>query len=222
MAELASRQREVRDRRGNHGYHSRLPRVEREQQMLDAAHGLFAERGFAAVTMDDIADAVGVTKPLLYTYFGNKEQLYLACMQPSGDALIAAVVGAVSSTSHPADALDAGMRAFFGFLADDRDAWRVLFDETLPASGVVAQGVNEYRDRLTQLVMQVLVAQLPPRRRTKAKVEMEAVAIAVLAAAESLGRWWLTTGAISAGRAAELLIATLAPGLRAPTGGNTT
>jgi AcrR family transcriptional regulator len=151
--------------------------------MLDAAHGLFAERGFAAVTMDDIADAVGITKPLLYNYFGNKERHYLACMQPAGDALIAAVVDAVRSTATPADALDAGMRAFFGFVADDRDAWRVLFDETIPASGLVAQGVAEYRERLTNLVMDAIVAQLPRKPSAKARVELEAVSIAVLAAA---------------------------------------
>ena len=46
------------------------------------ARALFAERGYADVTMDEVAAAVGVTKPLLYTYFGNKEPLFLACMQP--------------------------------------------------------------------------------------------------------------------------------------------
>lgn len=199
------------------GYHSRMPREQRERQMLDAAHRLFAERGFAAVTMDEIAAAVGITKPLLYNYFGNKERLYLACMQPAGDALVAAVVDAVRQTATPADALDAGMRAFFAFVAEDRDAWRVLFDETVPASGVVAQGVAEYRERLTGLVMDAIVAQLPRKPSAKARTELEAVSIAVLAAAERLGRWWLTTGAVSADRAAELLITTLAPGLRTAT-----
>ena len=63
---------------------TRLPRAEREQQMLDSARELFAARGYAAVTMDEVAAAVGVTKPLLYTYFGNKDRLYLACMRPPG------------------------------------------------------------------------------------------------------------------------------------------
>lgn len=199
----------------------RLPRAEREQQMLEAAHALFAERGFAAVTMDDIAATVGITKPLLYNYFGNKDRLYLACMESAGDALIDAVVAALSPTATPADALDAGMRAFFAFLADDRDAWRVLFDETVPASGVVAQRVGEYRQRLTDLVMDVLIGQLPPAQRSKgkARTEVEAVAVAVMGAAEALGRWWLTSGAVSSERAAQLLIATLAPGLRQPQGG---
>ena len=42
----------------------------------------------AAVTMDEVAAVVGVTKPLLYAYFGNKERLYLACMEPAAEALV--------------------------------------------------------------------------------------------------------------------------------------
>ena len=77
---------------------TRLPRAEREQQTLDQARALFAAHGYAAVTMDQVAAAVGVTKPLLYNYFGNKEQLFLACMKPAADALTEHVVSAVSRT----------------------------------------------------------------------------------------------------------------------------
>src|SRR5919107_5269416 len=112
---------------------TRLPRAEREEQTLEAARVLFAERGFAAVTMDEIAAEVGVTKPLLYTYFGNKEGLYLACMEPAAEALVATVAEAVRDTASPADALRAGVHPFFAFVDADRSAWRVVFDDTLPA-----------------------------------------------------------------------------------------
>ena len=99
-----------------------------------AAHDLFAERGYAAVKMDEIAASVGVTKPLLYNYFGNKEQLYIACMERAGDSLTATVAEAVAASANPGEALGAGVRAFFAFLDSDRAAWAVLFDETLPAA----------------------------------------------------------------------------------------
>lgn len=182
--------------------------------MLDVAHALFAERGYAAVTMDDVAAAAGITKPLLYNYFGNKERLYLACMAPAGDALIATVIDAVARTSSAAAALDAGLRAFFGYLAADRAAWRVLFDETLPAGGEVARGVGEYRERLTELVGATLLDQLPAARRAKALDEVQALSSAVLGAAEALGRWWLRTDATSPDAAAQMLIDILGPGLR--------
>lgn len=184
------------------------------EQTLEAAHSLFAERGYAAVTMDEIAAAIGVTKPLLYNYFGNKEQLYIACMERAGDALIQAIAGAVSETANPGDALGAGVRAFFSFLDTDRSAWTVLFDETLPRGGEVFDRVAAYRGQILDLVSASLLAQLPMRRREAAQVEVEALSTALLGAAEALARWWLRTEAITAEEAAELLVSTVEPGLR--------
>jgi AcrR family transcriptional regulator len=185
------------------------------EQTLGVAHELFAECGYADVTMDEIAAAVGVTKPLLYNYFGNKERLYIACMERAGDSLTRTVGEAVAGTDSPGDALGAGVRAFFAFLDSDRAAWAVLFDETLPSSGEVAERVAGYRGQIADLVSGSLLAQLPDARRKKARIEIEALSTALLGAAEELARWWLRTEAISAGEAAELLISTVEPGLRA-------
>jgi AcrR family transcriptional regulator len=193
---------------------TRLSRDDRMEQTLEAAHSLFAERGYAAVTMDEIAAAIGVTKPLLYNYFGNKERLYIACIERSGDALIATVADAVEQTANPGDALGAGVRAFFSFLDTDRSAWAVLFDETLPHGGEVFDRVASYRGQIVDLVSASLLAQLPERSRKGAKVEVEALSTALLGASEALARWWLRTEAISAEDAAELLISTVEPGLR--------
>jgi len=198
---------------------TRLPRAERERQMLSAARALFAERGYGAVTMDDVAAAVGVTKPLLYTYFGNKERLYLACMEPAAQALQEEVAGAVAEAERPIDALELGVRAFFSYVDRDRDAWRVLFDETLPAGGEVARRVAEHREQLEAVVGRLVVARLPVARGGRAAVEVEGLATALLGAAESLARWWLRTGELSAEEAAELLIGTVQPGLLARTRG---
>jgi AcrR family transcriptional regulator len=192
----------------------RLARGERMEQTLTVAHALFAERGYAAVTMDEVAGAVGVTKPLLYNYFGNKERLYLACMERAGDALSATIAEAVRATASPGDALGAGLRAFFTFLDADRAAWAVLFDETLPHVGEVAERVADYRGRILEAVSAAILAQMPARRRRGARVEVEALSVAVLGAAEALARWWLASESLSAQAAAELLIATLEPGLR--------
>ncbi len=184
------------------------------EQTLEAAHELFAERGYAAVTMDEIAASIGVTKPLLYNYFGNKEQLYIACMERAGDALLAMVAETVGQTENPGDTLRAGVRAFFLFLDTDRAAWAVLFDETLPRGGEVSDRVAAYRGQIADLVSGSLLAQMPDRSREAAKVEVEALSTALLGAAEALARWWLRTEAISAADAAELLVSTVEPGLR--------
>jgi len=184
------------------------------EQTLEAAHALFAERGYAAVTMEEIAAAIGVTKPLLYNYFGNKERLYIACMERAGDALIATIAEAVRETENPGDALGAGVRAFFSFLDSDRSAWAVLFDETLPQAGEVFDRVAAYRGQILDLVSASLLAQLPMHRREGAKVEVEALSTALLGASEALARWWLRTEAITAEDAAALLVSTVEPGLR--------
>ena len=184
---------------------TRLPRAEREQQMLETARALFAARGYADVTMDEVAAAVGVTKPLLYNYYGNKEQLFLACMEPAADALLEAVVSAVAEAPDAPGALRAGIHAFFAFLDADGEAWRLLHDETLPAGGEIATRVNAYRARMEALV----TAAIQSESRA-----IEPLAVAIFGAAEALGRWWLTAEGMSAERTAELLIRTIEPGLR--------
>jgi AcrR family transcriptional regulator len=188
------------------------------EQTLGVAHELFAERGYADVTMDEIAAAVGVTKPLLYNYFGNKERLYIACMERAGDSLTRTIGAAIAGTEGPGDALGAGVRAFFSFLDSDRAAWAVLFDETLPVAGEVADRVAAYRGQIAALVSGSLVAQIPAGRGKQARIEIEALSAALLGAAEELARWWLRTEAISAHEAAELLISTVEPGIRARSG----
>jgi len=186
---------------------TRLPRAERERQMLDTARALFAARGYADVTMDEVAAAVGVTKPLLYNYFGNKEQLFLACLKPAADALVESVVSAVQDAPDAPTALRDGIHAFFAFLDSDGEAWRVLHDETLPGGGEIAARVGEYRARMEALV----TASLQERTESRA---VEPLSVAIFGAAEALGRWWLKTGELTAERTAELLIRTIEPGLR--------
>lgn len=197
---------------------TRLSRADRMEQTLAVAHELFAQRGFAAVTMDEVAAAVGVTKPLLYNYFGNKDRLYIACMGRAGEALSAMIEEAVKDAPNPSEALNAGLRAFFDFLDSDRAAWAVLFGETSSHVGEVAERVAHYRGRIAAMAAASLLAQLPRKHRDAARVEVEALSEALLGAAEALARWWLRSEAISARQAAELLISTMEPGLRLRSG----
>jgi AcrR family transcriptional regulator len=192
---------------------TRLARADRMEQTLSVARSLFAEEGYSAVTMDEVAAKVGVTKPLLYNYFGNKESLYIACMERAGDMLTATIGSAVAATDTPAEALRAGMHSFFAFLDSDRAAWTVLFDETLPRGGEIADRVAVYRGQIADLVADAMLAQLPARLQPDAKVQVEAISAAVLGAAEALAHWWLRRPAMSAQEAAELLVATIEPGL---------
>jgi AcrR family transcriptional regulator len=194
----------------------RLPRAERERQILDVAHALFAANGYAAVTMDQVAAEVGVTKPLLYNYWGNKERLFAACLERDAERLLSTVRDAVAADPRPEAALETGVRSFFAFIAADRASFRVVFDETLPPGGLVAQGIAEYRQRITDTIAALLLAQFPPKARVKARTEVEALSHALLGAAEALGRWWLKhDDELEPDATAELLISTVLPGLHA-------
>jgi AcrR family transcriptional regulator len=184
------------------------------EQTLAVARALFAKRGYRAVTMDEVAAEVGVTKPLLYNYFGNKEGLYSACMERAGDALTTTISASVAATHTPEEALRAGVQAFFGFLDSERAAWAVLFDETLPRAGEVAERVAAYRGQILGLITGSILEQVPVAMQPAAKVEVEALSETLMGAAEALAHWWLRTEALSAQQAADLLIATIEPGLR--------
>ena len=66
---------------------ARLPAPRRRRQLLDVALDAFAERGFHRTSMDDVAEAAGVTKPVLYQHFGSKRELYLELLDDVGRQL---------------------------------------------------------------------------------------------------------------------------------------
>ncbi len=66
----------------------RLPAEERRKAILEAAVGVFAERGFAATGTADIAAVAGIGEPTIYRYFANKRELYLSALRQSGDEVM--------------------------------------------------------------------------------------------------------------------------------------
>ena len=74
---------------------TRLPAPRRRQQLLDVATNVFAVRGFHGTSMDDVAEAAGVTKPVLYQHFSSKRELYRELLDQVGSQLVEAVTKAV-------------------------------------------------------------------------------------------------------------------------------
>src|ERR671930_2513522 len=93
----------------------RMPRAERERQMIAVAEQMFAERGYRAASMDEIAERVGVSKPMLYEYFGSKEGLFVACIRQARAELAAVSTESVAGHTRAEDALRTGLIAFFEF-----------------------------------------------------------------------------------------------------------
>jgi AcrR family transcriptional regulator len=106
---------------------ARLPAAARRRQLLDVALGQFADRGFSGVSMDQVAEAAGVTKPVLYQHFASKRALYLELVADVADRLEDEVVKATADAASPRQQVEAGFRAYFRFVTEHRDAFRLLF-----------------------------------------------------------------------------------------------
>ena len=69
----------------------RLPAPARREQILDVAVEVFARNGFHGASMNDVAEAAGVTKPVLYQHFDSKQDLYMALLDEVGNRLLTAI-----------------------------------------------------------------------------------------------------------------------------------
>jgi AcrR family transcriptional regulator len=163
----------------------RMPRAERERQMIDIAEGVFAERGYAAASMDDIAELVGVSKPMLYEYFNSKEGLLLACLRQSRATLRAATERATAGAPDAEAALRRGLLAFFVFIHEHRRGWAVLRQEMSFIGTPAADEVEEIRRQQTDLIAALMGTYFDGR----SDLQIEASAEFVVGACDRLAIW---------------------------------
>jgi AcrR family transcriptional regulator len=175
----------------------KLPRAERESQMLDNAGRVFGRRGFHAASMDEIARACGVTKPMLYAYFKSKEGLFLAVVDRTGKALVSSVEKLLAEPD-ARKRLNLGADLILDFIARDRHAWAVMYAEGL-GDTAVAKHVAGYRNRIVQLTALTLGQARPASLATApGRQRGELYAVGLIGAGEALARWWLDRQRISA------------------------
>lgn len=161
----------------------RMSRAEREQQMLDVAEEVFAERGYQA-SMDEIAERCGVSKPMLYEYFGSKEGLLRAAIARSRTALYEVTSAAMAEGTEPQDVLWRGMLAYFTFMDTHARSLLIKLQEPMVLSAT-ADEIEATRRQQTDLIAPILAAFAP---------QAPAVAIAayteiIIGACERLTMW---------------------------------
>ncbi|MQY36974.1 HTH-type transcriptional regulator BetI [Streptomyces sp. RB17] len=168
-----------------------VPRAARERQVLAAATEEFGHHGYEATTMAAIATRVGVTKPLLHHYFGSKQDLYLACLSPVGDRLLAAIRAAMAEQG--ADSPPTPLRvlhALFTALDGRREAWFVLYDPTLPPDSEAAHRAAFYRDAIDDLAA-TGTADLLHTAGSTDPLDADALKHAWRGLCTALVRWWI-------------------------------
>jgi AcrR family transcriptional regulator len=166
-----------------------MPRETREQLILDVAGQVFARGDYHSSSMDEIAALAAISKPMLYTYFGSKEGLYVAYIDRTGRELLERLVSAAAPDDAPLAALRARILEFLAFVAEHRDGWTVLFRE-MASSRPVAERVAELRARIAAAVRRMIEDAVSARADLEPQAS-DAIAHATVGAGESLANWWL-------------------------------
>ena len=104
----------------------RLKAPQRRARILEAAEHAFAARGYHSTSMDDIAAAAGISKPVLYDHFSSKLDLYTRLTESIRDELTARGAAAMAADAPPNQRIRTGVEAFFAFVEERPSAARVL------------------------------------------------------------------------------------------------
>lgn len=148
------------------GVRSRLSGPERKAQVLAVARHVLADQGYHGTTMSDIADAAGVTKPVLYQHYTSKRDLYAAVLDDIAARLREMVVTSVSAAPTPRSQAEAGIAAFARFVEQDYESFRLLFDTANRQDEEWAEITREVERSMAQALATLIdVPAIDERRR---------------------------------------------------------
>ena len=171
---------------------------------------VFGELGFHPASMNDVADAAGVTKPVLYQHFRSKRELYKQVLTDVGQQLLDAITKATAAAKSPHEQVELGFIAYFRFVESNEAAFRVLFgggtrrDEEFAAQVAIVEGA--IAEAIAALID---VEELTVEQRRQ-------LAHGLVGLAEGASRLWMDEGAKEPAEDVARLMADLAwRGLRA-------
>ena len=180
----------------------RLPRPARRKQLLGAAQEIFVAQGYHAAAMDDIAERAGVSKPVLYQHFPGKLELYLALLDEHASALVKQVRTALESTTDNRARVSASVTAYFDFVANNGEGFRLVFESDLRNDPVVRERV----ERMTSECIVAITETIAHDTGFRAE-EAQLLSVGLTGMAEIGARWWLTSeDRLAKDRAVELLV----------------
>jgi AcrR family transcriptional regulator len=171
---------------------NRLPAARRRRQLLDVAVDVFAERGFHGTSMDEVAEAAGVTKPVLYQHFDSKRELFLELLDDVGNYLVSAVTAAVGGASGPRQQVEAGFEAYFEFVTQQTNAFRLLFGSGSRRDDQFNDAVKRVEDIMAAAVASLIETDISADHR-------QLLGYGIVGLAEVTSRHWA-----SSARAVEL------------------
>lgn len=162
---------------------------ERREQLLDIGRTTFAEKGFDATTIEEIAGRSGVTKPVVYEHFGGKDRLYEEIVDREVRHLLARITETLEE-GHPRAKLEGAAMAFLGYIEDEPDGFRVLVRDVpaVSASGTFASVIGDVASR----VEFIFDEEFTSRGYDPALAPLYSQALVGMIAL--VGQWWLDAG----------------------------
>ena len=196
--------------------HGRVPRAVREKELVELGEELFAERGFAKTSMDELARRAGVTKPVIDELFGSKEGLFEACLEGLAMRLAESIAEAARAADQaggasgdaapdPDGRLRAGGLAFLRFAADNRVAYELLYEGRFSDAAVRVR--KRQAALILELMREIAADDVDPR-------ELEVAANAVNSAYEGVAHWMWDHPVMDVEELADWTVELLLPGLR--------
>src|SRR3984893_6654196 len=179
----------------------RIPRAFRGQQMPDAPVAMFSINGYHDTSMDAIAAKAEISKPMLYLYYGSKEELFGACLDRELARFIDGVREDINLEQSPKHLLRNTIVAFMRYIDSNRASWIVMYAQAT-SSQTFAHTVREGRERIIALVSRILES---GTRNPEPDTDFEMIAVALVGAGEAIATR-LSTGDTDVDGAAELMI----------------
>lgn len=165
----------------------RMTGADRERQLLDAAEELFADQGYAATSIEDIARTAGVTRPVVYERLGNKESAYLAVVARVREELEDQMMTLALEQTDPRAQLAAGADAYFSYLEEQPRRWTILYGSSTAMVGDLGERLTDARFATVEKIAALLRLHLAEADEER----VETFSHLISGAVEQLGRWWL-------------------------------
>ena len=175
------------------GDQRRAPRVrmtgkDRREQLLDVGRRLFAEKGFDATSIEEIASRADVSKPIVYEHFGGKEGLYAVVVDREMQTLLTRITTSLSG-GPPRLLLEQAALAFLSYVEDNSEGFRILVrDSPVAASGGT---LSSLLGDVAAQVEHLLAAEFKAHDLDPKFAPMYAQMLVGLVALT--GQWWLDT-----------------------------
>jgi len=151
---------------------------------MDRALGVFSERGFHGASMNDVALAAGVTKPVLYQHFPSKRDLYLELLRDVGRQLTEAITAATQPEVDVRAKTVAGLTAYFRFVKEEQAAFKLLFGSESQRVDGFESSSRQVQDEIADTIADLLDPHVDHQRRI-------IIAHGIVGMAEGTCRVWL-------------------------------